>query len=452
MSRRIILNRAPVARTALGIEDYELEGALEPMDEVQSAIDMTEQANAAQSDLDTADTLAYRAEALEDLVSVAETTPEASENDLVLSEIVSDLATQGTDLQTDSDVLPALESYVGKSISTEGIKETIASMLKALVEFMKNAWQNIKAFFGNVDAQVATLKKKLKEIASSAADGVVPASTMNKDLFLVVDDGETLRLSEPQYIMQHLSDQKLRLSKIFSKHAALVLTLSQESEKGIKKAQGTFDKLMGNHRVETNTNELKEVEQAAIAVHKSLLAMDGMELYGKTVINATGKDDVKASEIGGGIFSPSIEDNSAEICSASVAFEKLTPGEKEESKEMRITAAETKAYCDALLMHLDYLDGFRKEYFEKFSKFFALNVSDLTVKMGQKEIEDTNLLNGKVAAKGFGMVIRYNRFTARCIAQPFTTATSAVLTAVRGHVGVLSGLKGGSASKEVAKA
>lgn len=450
MNRRIILNKPPVARTALGIEDYEIEGALAPTDELESAVQMSEQATAAQSDLNDADTLAYRADALSDLVTVAETTPEASENDLVLTEIVADLATQGTDLVTEADVVPGLESFVGKQIATEGIKETIQSMWKALMEFLKNAWQNVKAFFGNVDAQIATLKKKLKEIASSAKDGKIPASAMGKEIMAVMDDQKAYRLSGPQYIFHYLDDQKKYLSAVFSKHAQLVTKFSDEVSKAFIQSEKMLDKLLSKADFKTSGDHLKETELAAIEVHKSLLALDGMQLYGKVDFKVTGESNLSVSEQEGGIFGGKItDDKSREITSVSFIGEKLSPAVEGEAKEVAISSTEIKAYCDRLLAHLDYVDSFHKEYVPKFEKFFAIKDSDWVVKLNQLNMKNADILRGKLVADLFGMFVRYNRFAVRSMQQPFTITTSTAINVVRGHIGILSQIK---SNAEVANA
>lgn len=142
-----------------------IEGALESDDLMAAEIDAVEDVSAIQQDLDTVDRLEAQATGLEDLATVLDHVNEnneggVTESEAVLTEIASDMAVVGTDLKTDEDVVPGLESLIGHRVSTESLKETAKKYWKKIIEFIKAIWARIKAFFGNAEARITTYKRQ----------------------------------------------------------------------------------------------------------------------------------------------------------------------------------------------------------------------------------------------------------------------------------------------------
>ena len=131
----------------------------------ESAGDLAE----AEAEIEDAQELADTSDALEDLAMVADGIDEASENEVALVEAGVQLATAGSDLEVE-DVAPALESYVGRRISTEGIKETARAIYDAIIRAVKKFWEKIKAFFRKTVGTLANLRRSAEKLRSRAGE------------------------------------------------------------------------------------------------------------------------------------------------------------------------------------------------------------------------------------------------------------------------------------------
>ena len=131
----------------------------------ESAGDLAE----AEAEIEDAQELADTSDALEDLAMVADGIDEASENEVALVEAGVQLATAGSDLEVE-DVAPALASYVGRRISTEGIKETARAIYDAIIRAVKKFWEKIKAFFRKTVGTLANLRRSAEKLRSRAGE------------------------------------------------------------------------------------------------------------------------------------------------------------------------------------------------------------------------------------------------------------------------------------------
>ena len=131
----------------------------------ESAGDLAE----AEAEIEDAQELADTSDALEDLAMVADGIDEASENEVALVEAGVQLATAGSDLEVE-DVAPGLESYIGRRISTEGIKEISRNIYEAIVRAIKKFWEKIKAFFRKTVGTLANLRRSAEKLRSRAGD------------------------------------------------------------------------------------------------------------------------------------------------------------------------------------------------------------------------------------------------------------------------------------------
>ena len=131
----------------------------------ESAGDLAE----AEAEIEDAQELADTSDALEDLAMVADGIDEASENEVALVEAGVQLATAGSDLEVE-DVAPGLESYVGRRISTEGIKETARAIYEAIIRAVKKFWEKIKAFFRKTVGTLANLRRSAEKLRQRAGE------------------------------------------------------------------------------------------------------------------------------------------------------------------------------------------------------------------------------------------------------------------------------------------
>ncbi len=159
------LSRIRAQHVGAGIAMEEISMEEEALLIQESAGDLAE----AESEIEDATELADTSDALEDLAMVADGIDEASENEVALVEAGVQLATAGSELEVE-DVAPGLESYIGRRISTEGIKETARAIYDAIVRAIKKFWDKIKAFFRKTVGTLANLKRSAEKLRSRAGD------------------------------------------------------------------------------------------------------------------------------------------------------------------------------------------------------------------------------------------------------------------------------------------
>lgn len=405
MSRRIMLNKPVTARTVFSIEDFEIEGAMDQQGEIDTAEEMATQTANNEADLNTVDTLTARAEALEDLAAVADSTQEATENDLVLTEIVSDLATQGTDLSTDVDVVPGLESYLGKSISAEGFKETAAKMWKALVQFVKGIWENIKAFFGNVEAQVRILKKKLKEAAKYPGASKVSKERAASKNFSINGKGP----SSAQDMLANLSKTAETLSNLLSGYATNV---SQAID--AHKASNDIDpkKVSGD-------TVLKSLEDKIIGLAKSAKTFDGKSLLGACKLEVADF--------------PSDSDLTSKKVAAlsSVKFLVVAEEGSAGAADFEVSSDDKTKIFNKCLDILDTVEKFRSDKVEK----FEMKLSDRFInKIGEAGAQGPSNADLQAFMRTLNQA---TRLLTRFSSQPFQQVVGKSISVLRSHVSVL---------------
>lgn len=95
---------------------------------------------------------------------------------LGLLEACLNLVQRGTQ-QTAENIQPSLESFVGTQVSTEGIKETVKTMLLTIQRMLRELWHLIKEFFVTVVNEVgrARLRLQYSRTLVDEIDGMNPA-------------------------------------------------------------------------------------------------------------------------------------------------------------------------------------------------------------------------------------------------------------------------------------
>lgn len=88
----------------------------------------------------------------------------ATQNEVALAEQVANLATAGTGEDAET-IMPSSESYIGGTISTEGFKEQIRGIVKAVIEAIKRLWERLKRFWKHTMSRLSSLKRDAKDIA-----------------------------------------------------------------------------------------------------------------------------------------------------------------------------------------------------------------------------------------------------------------------------------------------
>ena len=158
---RRILNTALEAQVLPPVSMISLEEEQIMLDEAAS-----NQAEVAQ-DLSEAERIIEVSDALEDLAVVADGIEEATPAEAALVEVAGDMAVAGSDV-TPEEIVPAMESYIGRRIATETIRETAASIWKSIQDFLKKIWTKIQDFFYKIFGTIPALRRRLKDLEKRA--------------------------------------------------------------------------------------------------------------------------------------------------------------------------------------------------------------------------------------------------------------------------------------------
>jgi hypothetical protein len=128
-----------------------------------------DEAAGVERDLSESERVIEVSDALEDVAVVADGIEAATPGEVALIDTASQMAVAGTDIEPE-EVVPAMESYMGKRISTEGIRETARTIWENIQAFLTKVWNNIVAYFRvgavvpMVERRIEALEKKLKEL------------------------------------------------------------------------------------------------------------------------------------------------------------------------------------------------------------------------------------------------------------------------------------------------
>lgn len=152
------------------------EEAIETAEQTQEAGEIANELNEADRALDISD-------ALEDLALIADGIETATPAEAALVESVGQMAVAGSDVSPE-EVVPAMESFVGTKIATEGIRETAHALWQRVQEFVKKIWERIEAFvyriFGTIPRlrrSIGELEDKIGDIGGKQADGKIKISS-----------------------------------------------------------------------------------------------------------------------------------------------------------------------------------------------------------------------------------------------------------------------------------
>lgn len=107
----------------------------------------TDEAQTAQQEIAQAERIIEVSDALEDLAIVADEIETATPRELDLIASAGQMAVAGTDVEPE-DVVPALESYLGKKVAVENFREKAAQIWEKTMAFLKQIWERIVRAFG----------------------------------------------------------------------------------------------------------------------------------------------------------------------------------------------------------------------------------------------------------------------------------------------------------------
>ena len=97
---------------------------------------------------------------LEEALMISGTVQVATEAELAFLETIGNLATAGTNVDPER-IVPSMESYIGTTISLEGLKETIGNIWEKIKVFIKKVWEALKNFYNENMREIPRLKASL---------------------------------------------------------------------------------------------------------------------------------------------------------------------------------------------------------------------------------------------------------------------------------------------------
>lgn len=140
------------------------------MEEEQVMLDEANaDAVAADSELSEAERIIEITDALEDMAVIADGIEEATPTEIQLIETAGNMAVAGTDVSPE-EIVPAMESFQGKKIATEGIREKAASIWKTIREHLERIWDFVENFFYKTFSTIPRLRKTIADMESAIED------------------------------------------------------------------------------------------------------------------------------------------------------------------------------------------------------------------------------------------------------------------------------------------
>ncbi len=153
---------------ALGIESFQEPGITISFEEeailVEGAANDLADAQQTQAEVGRVEDIV---DGLEDLAAIADQIETATPTDVAMVDTAQRLALAGSDVDSE-EVTPSLESFVGRTISTEGIKELAWKLWESLKKTLKKIWSKIEGFFYKVFGTIPNLRKSLESLKKRA--------------------------------------------------------------------------------------------------------------------------------------------------------------------------------------------------------------------------------------------------------------------------------------------
>lgn len=389
-----------------------IEGALESDDLMAAEIDAVEDVSAIQQDLDTVDRLEAQATGLEDLATVLDHVNEnneggVTESEAVLTEIASDMAVVGTDLKTDEDVVPGLESLIGHQVSTESLKETAKKYWKKIVEMLKAIWDRIKAFFGNIEARIKTYRREIAKISRDM--------TNRKDEIVT----KKISISTKPYTFNG------KVPKTLEEAAAMNMASGGAVNPIIEYLVGGLMALAAKVEVgPVKPNTLKEVNDKVEDMLKNVASRIKGEVHLAGNLTLTHNfDDVLKNQ-------PTNDEvaRAAQLRGATVSFESKSV-DKDNVKEYEVTTA-ARSDMKKLIGELSkVLQVVQKEHERQTKYFSSISAKDIPVK-----VDDS--ADGKVKQAEINAVLSYSTMISRLQAKVVPKLIQNMLSTVSAGISV----------------
>lgn len=161
-----------------GLEDAEVEAGMSEGEAAIAAAETATDVAEIESDLTNATRLEDQAEGMEDAAEVIDGIERATPGEVQLADVASSLATAGTDAEVEifedapEGEAVSVESFTGRKIGTEGLKEMAQKFWAEVKRLVAKAWEAILKFWRKVTTQVPGVVKAARALRTRAEDAV----------------------------------------------------------------------------------------------------------------------------------------------------------------------------------------------------------------------------------------------------------------------------------------
>lgn len=409
------------------------------MEEEQVMLDEAAQdASGAATDLSEAERIIEVSDALEDLAVIADGIEEATPAEVALIENAGDMAVAGTDVDPE-EVVPAMESYRGRRISTEGIRETAQTIWRSIQDFLKNIWKKIEGFFYKIFGTIPALRKRIKELQKrvEAKSGVSIEDkkvTLNSGLtalsidYKVVKTGAELKsglTSLEKATAFAFGEAQTKLAKLGDSIADAISDFDPDN------ADASAQKVIKAVK-ENNAGTAPGSSKVSGARWAGFEAHQGSPLFGNvSLVSKHYKDSTDQGTLGaldrlrrGGISLEPTNEKSKEAPNSS-DFNTMSISEMEESLKI----------CEKILDHLEDFHRGKKSTDVKSAKTKVENASKKATSAVEKAANDED---AKHCVPYYRAVLNFNASYARWAQSPAMSLSQNAMTTIRGVMNVVS--------------
>ena len=278
------LNIRGAGSVSLGFEDAEVAQAMDG-DELAVAISENDEGvNAIAQDIHDSETLEQKAVGLEELAEVADGIDSATENEVQLIDLAADLSVSGVAdelevFETPAGETPSVEAFVGRKISTEGMKQMAKDIWDAIVALVKRAWERLLKFWRRITDQVPGVVKRARAMATRADQ------MRGKSL---KDDGKTVKLGAEgrKFIVNNKAPKNV--GDVTSALTALDKTCNAALTRMapiVKKTCDTVSAKLGEFDIEKFTESLSRINSDANRAFRSAVGICGNAVTGDKRFN-----------------------------------------------------------------------------------------------------------------------------------------------------------------------
>ena len=227
-------------------------------------------------DLDESERNIQIADSLSDVAFVADTIEKATPAEAALMETAGDLAVAGTDVEPEQ-VVPSMESYIGTTIATESIKETVTKILQGVLQFVERVWEKIRSYW-RVHGSLPLWRKRIEALrkrVQAAGDEVIREDvTAPLSLAGLVVDEQPGSEASVRMIDTNISRMVKTVHGIFSNYANGVVERGHD----IVKALTEFDPNQPEKAVNDLKNRLAGMHAEGMENGKSLTLPGNFQL------------------------------------------------------------------------------------------------------------------------------------------------------------------------------